>query len=182
VDERIDLAEELDADLAQRRASVVPQGNSVSNRVWLRRLGVLERPGETQVRLRLSRDAMRVEPVGLALVAAALTQRRLVRRDLAHVSAGCDEELRERPAEPAGAFDAPPLDGTELGRPHQRSGVAVAVVGEVGVVEFAAALVEQGCGERLAVWVDADDVRCRHGDCLQVLRWWEEPCDTSQSR
>jgi hypothetical protein len=41
------------------------------------------------------------------------------------------------------------------------------VFGKVGVSEFAAALVEHGRREGLAVWVDADDVVCRHGGRLQ---------------
>ena len=35
MNERVEFAEELDADLAQRRASVVPQGDPVTNRVRL---------------------------------------------------------------------------------------------------------------------------------------------------
>lgn len=69
-------------------------------------------------------------PALLAAPACALagSRRRLVRWNLAHVCAGCDEELGERPAEPAGAFDAPSIDRAELGRPHERSGVAVVVL------------------------------------------------------
>jgi hypothetical protein len=72
VDEGVDLAEELDADLAQRRAGVVPQGDPVTHRIRLRWLSMLECPRQTRVCLSLGGDAMRVEPVGLALVTAAL--------------------------------------------------------------------------------------------------------------
>ena len=96
---------------------------------------MLERSGKSPVGLRLDRDAVRVEPVGLTLVSAALAQRCLVRRHIAHVAAGLDQELGEVPTEPARAFDTPPLDRPELGRPHDRGRVSVAVVGEVSVTE-----------------------------------------------
>ncbi len=56
----------------ERRAGVVPESDPLTDRVRPRRRRLLERSGEAQVRLRLGRDPVGIEPIGLALVTAAL--------------------------------------------------------------------------------------------------------------
>ena len=183
VHERVELTEELDADLGEGRAGVVPQGDPVADRVRRGRYRVLERSGEARVRLRLRGDPVGIEPIGLALVTAALADRRLVRRHVAHVASGRDEELGQVPAKPAGALHAPAIGRPEPGRPGQAGVMPVAGVREVGVSELAAARVEHGRGERLAVRVDADDVGCRHVVASRVLAvGGRDRATTSQSR
>jgi len=72
VHERIEFTEELDADLGEGLASVVPQGDPLTDRVRRRRHRLLERSCEAKIRLRLGSDPVGIEPVGLALVTAAL--------------------------------------------------------------------------------------------------------------
>lgn len=144
VHQRVELAKELDADLGEGGAGVVPEGDPVAERVRRRRYRVLERPSEARVRLRLCGDPVGIEPVGLALVTPALAGRRLVRRHVANVASGRDEELGQVPAEPAGALDAPAIGRPEPGRPRQAGVMPLAGVREVGVSELAATRVEHG--------------------------------------
>ena len=87
-----------------------------------------------------------------------LAKRRLVRRHVAYVAVRRDEIFGEVTTESARSFDAPKIDRAELGRPRDRCRVSVAVVREVRVSEFAAARVEHGRGEGLAVRIDAGTV------------------------
>ena len=139
VHERIELAEELHADLGEGGAGVVPQGDPVADRVRRRRYCVLERSGEARVRLRLRGDPVGIEPIGLALVTAPLADRRLVRRYVTHVASGRDEGLGQVPAEPAGALHAPAIGRPEPGHLRQAGVMPLAGVREVGVSELAAA-------------------------------------------
>jgi hypothetical protein len=183
VHERIELAKELDADLGEGGAGVVPQGDPVADRVRRRRYRVLERSGKARVRLRLRGDPVGIEPIGLPLVTAPLADRCLVRRHIAHVASGRDEELGQVPAQPAGALDAPAIGRAEPGSPRQAGVMPLAGVREVSVSELTAARVEHGRGECLAVRVDADDVGCRHVVASRVLAvGGRDRATTSQSR
>src|SRR5687768_8520378 len=85
--------------------------------------------------------------------------------------------------ESTGALDTPAFDRAVLSRPHHRSGVPIAVVGEMGVTELAASQIEQSGRERAAVWVDTDDVARRHGVASKVSNVsGKNRATTSQSR
>ena len=74
-----------------------------------------------------------------------------------------DDELGQVPAEAARAFDAPAFDRALGPSPCSDVGVSGGGVREVGVIDLSSSCVEHGRGEDLAVWVNTDDVACRHG-------------------
>jgi hypothetical protein len=105
VDHRVEFADELNADLPERGAGVVPQRNPVTHRVGREGLVLLERVDEAVVSQGLGSDPVRIQPVALALMTTALARGAPVRRHVAHLDALADEELRQGPAQAAGALD-----------------------------------------------------------------------------
>jgi hypothetical protein len=141
----------------------VPQGDLVPCRVGRGRRRVFERAREARVGLGLRGDAVRVEPITLALVSATLTDGGLVRWNVSNIELVVDEELGKVPAEPARALHSPAFDRPVRGCPGDNLGVSGCGVREVRVVDLAATCVEHGRGEGLAVWVNTNGVGCCHG-------------------
>ena len=156
VDHRVELTDELDPNRAQRGASVMPQGNLVSELVWRGGLGLLERVGQGVVGVRLDRHPMSVESIALVFVPAALPQGRLVWGNVTDIDSAADEELRQRPAEPAGTFDPDSIHGPQPARPLEHGRMPTAAVGEVAMFDMASGLVQRRSGEDLAMRVDTD--------------------------
>src|SRR5215212_11113345 len=102
---------------------------------------------------------MSIQSIALAFVAAALAQRGLVWWDVADLDPTADEELRQRPAEPAGTFDSDSVHGPQPAGPVQHGRMAAAVVGEVVMFEVAAAFVQRRRGEHLAMGVEPTVMR-----------------------
>jgi hypothetical protein len=92
-------------------------------------------------------DAVRVDDVALALVAASSTTSGAVRRYVANVEAVVDEELGEVPSEAGGVLDSPPLNAPVIVGPRDCFGVAGDVVVEVLGGDDGAAFIEDGGGE-----------------------------------
>ena len=164
------LAEELLAELDQRPAGLVPQGELLAGVVGAGVAGgALERCWELWVGERLSGDAVGVQGVGLALVATAAPLGGAVGADIADVMAGVAQVGRGVPAKAAGTLDAPAGDRTEAGRPRLQGAMPLARDVEVRLCHPPAPAVQDRRGQGALVWVDPDDVAvrvARDGRCL----------------
>src|SRR5690606_13502366 len=149
------------------------------DRCWCRSL---ERARELWVRLGLLGDAVRVDDVALALVAASSTTSGAVRPHVTDIEAVVDEKPAEVAPEARRVLDTPPLHGAVVVGPCNRFGVAGDVVVEVLGRHDRTAFVEDRGGEASPVWIDADDVASSHELSPSSRRVRRSRATTSQCR
>ena len=109
---------------------------------------MLERARELGVGLGFLSDAVSVNDVALAFVAAPPPTCCAVRADIAHIAAVVDEELSEVPPQASGVLDAPTAYGCAVTGPSGRLDVARDVIGEVLDGYNTAPVIENRSSER----------------------------------
>jgi hypothetical protein len=140
------------------RALVEHQQLALRIRAGLLIVGALERLGQQRVPEHVAVDALGIQRVGLAALAAAIGPRRAVRADVADVMAASAEEDRGVSAPAAGVLHAPARDRPERARPRLKRAVALARDAEMRAGHQPTARVDDRGRQRALMRIDPDHV------------------------